>query len=463
MVDDDGVQHGQLRRAREARRLTQAEVVEGLGELAWCRDAIRLGVAPDMVSKWERGEKRPSRRYRELLCLLYGASPAELGLSAAPTNPASVVVDGRNGTLVTDVPWAEVLLALGEPGYLLHKPLIEQWENDLMQRREWLKSMGLAAIASALPVTPPVTRVARFNAQPRADATTLAGLAALTATYQRLYHDAAPQLLMTPIKAHLQTVDGLLSGGVGSNARRVLLANLSQVAQLAGRLSFFDLQDPLTARGYFMTAYDSAVSAGDASLAAGALGHLVFVPAAANQWSAATDHLERARAHAVAGAPSIISSWLAAVSSEIHANAGDDRSARIAIDDAKRALESSSPTVVPEWFDYYDATRLHGFEGYALLRGGHTATAVQHLEEALTRLESSATKQRTVFLTDLAAANVLQGDIDRACDLAAQAAIELRARRYATCVSRLRDFRSSVHPYRTSRAVRELDRAMVEL
>jgi hypothetical protein len=33
-----------------------------------------------MVSKWERGEKRPSRFYRQLLCLLYSTTEEQLGL-----------------------------------------------------------------------------------------------------------------------------------------------------------------------------------------------------------------------------------------------------------------------------------------------------------------------------------------------------------------------------------------------
>ncbi len=37
----------------------------------------------DMVAKWERGEKRPSPRYRELLCLLFGVDAQTLGFGGA--------------------------------------------------------------------------------------------------------------------------------------------------------------------------------------------------------------------------------------------------------------------------------------------------------------------------------------------------------------------------------------------
>jgi hypothetical protein len=41
---------------------------------------VRVGVDGQMVSKWERGEKRPSRFYRQLLCLLYSTTEEQLGL-----------------------------------------------------------------------------------------------------------------------------------------------------------------------------------------------------------------------------------------------------------------------------------------------------------------------------------------------------------------------------------------------
>lgn len=453
-------QNGQLRRARKARRLTQVQVAESLAELAWCRDRKYVAVNGDMYAKWERGEKS-TRVYNELLCLFFDATPAELGL--APP-------DAGNGSLVptaakpSDVPWAAVLLALGPPGRLLHAYLIEEWENDLLKRRELLKSMGLAAVASTLAAVPsPVARAARLRGDLRADPETLRGLGELAASYQLLYHYTAPQVLMTPIKAHLQSVTELLRRGCPARERRLLLANQSQVALLAGRLAFFDLSDPLAARGYLTMAYDSAVAAEDAPLVAAALGHLGFVPAASGQWSAATDHLDRAFAHAERGAPPILRSWLAAAASEVRSNAGDHRGALVAIDDAKRLEQATSSAPPPAWFDFYDGSRLQGFEGYALLHGGAVSAAARNLQEALTGLASTAVKQRTVFMTDLATANVQQGEVDEACHLAIRAATDVRAGQYATCVARLREFRSSLRPYETSRAVRELDHAMVDL
>src|SRR6266550_9272491 len=69
-----------LRAQRARLGLTQQEVAEALAVLAWEHDHEQLGVDADMVSKWERGAKRPRRLYRRLLCTLYGSTEEDLGL-----------------------------------------------------------------------------------------------------------------------------------------------------------------------------------------------------------------------------------------------------------------------------------------------------------------------------------------------------------------------------------------------
>jgi tetratricopeptide (TPR) repeat protein len=69
-----------LREYRLARALTLEEVAELLAQLARQEYGIGVGVNAGMVGKWERGEKRPSKLYRILLCRLYNATQEDLGL-----------------------------------------------------------------------------------------------------------------------------------------------------------------------------------------------------------------------------------------------------------------------------------------------------------------------------------------------------------------------------------------------
>src|SRR6476620_4577654 len=97
-------------------------------------------------------------------------------------------------TPVSDIPWADVLVALGGDGQLLHHQLNQMWENDLVRRRELLKSIGLASAVSALDsLTGPSPRLMSVRAEPRPDPDTLDGLTSLSARYQKQSHCTAPR------------------------------------------------------------------------------------------------------------------------------------------------------------------------------------------------------------------------------------------------------------------------------
>ncbi len=70
-----------IRYLRERRGWTQLEVARHLDRLAWTQSGRHVGVNADMVAKWERGVKAPSRRYQALLDCLFDddrGSPTEV-------------------------------------------------------------------------------------------------------------------------------------------------------------------------------------------------------------------------------------------------------------------------------------------------------------------------------------------------------------------------------------------------
>jgi transcriptional regulator with XRE-family HTH domain len=89
----------QLRERRLRYGLTQQEVADEVTRLAWERDRRVVGVDAESVSRWERGERRPRKYYRQLLCLLFGTTEPELGFrrplpleerpGAAPREPVA--------------------------------------------------------------------------------------------------------------------------------------------------------------------------------------------------------------------------------------------------------------------------------------------------------------------------------------------------------------------------------------
>jgi transcriptional regulator with XRE-family HTH domain len=454
-----------LRQARLDRGWTQEEAAEQLARLAWLRFRERVGVNADMIAKWERGEKSPSPRYRELLCLLYGATPECLGIagilkgkgspSQGTVSPVTErgLVDALGGA-------AAILDQLGSAGGILQPRMFDAWKDDLIHRRVVLKLMGIMPAVTALPSVAESARRSR-SGKPTPD--NVSDLEQLADRYQALYHSTAPAALMTPVMAHLSTLGDLLRQGPAPAERRRLLVNRARVGTLAGRLSFFDLQDPMAARAYYSLALEAAREAGDHWQAVAALGHVAFIPAAEHGFTAALDYLHGAGTHLRSQPCGPIASWLAAVESEMHTNAGNPTAALHALDRARDAL--AAPGLVPQlaWFDYYDATRLAGFAGYATLRAGRYDDARTELSTALDTLARSAVKQRAVFLADLATVELHDGNLDHACTIAANAADQLHQAGYATGTGRLREFRVALDPWKTTILVRTLDEQLAVL
>ncbi|MEU0559400.1 helix-turn-helix transcriptional regulator [Dactylosporangium sp. NPDC006015] len=78
-----------LRLLREQHGLTQQEFVDKLAALAWTDLKERVGIDRQMVSKWERDVKAPDRRYRRLICTLYGVTEQHLAMSNTAKPPAA--------------------------------------------------------------------------------------------------------------------------------------------------------------------------------------------------------------------------------------------------------------------------------------------------------------------------------------------------------------------------------------
>ena len=453
MSGDEG--NSRLRELREARGWTQQELAEQLARLAWLEYGERMGVNADMVSKWERGHGRPGPRYRKLYCLLFDVSLGDLGLGL--TDKRSATASTVDASLLGSLGGAASLLdQLGPAGAILQPKMFDAWKDELMQRRALLKLMSLTP-AATLAAEGGRSRSGKPTPEVVRDLDHLAG------RYQQLYHSTAPAALITPVVAHLDTVAELLRDNPTPALRRRLLVNRARVATLAGRLAFFDLEEPLTARGYYNLSLEAAREAGDHLQSAAALGHVAFIPAAEHSFTAALDYLRGAAHHVTKQPHGPVASWLAAVESEMHTNAGSTTAALAAVDRAHEAYARPGLTADLPWFDYYDETRLAGFEGYATLRGGKLDASREALTGALRTLPRDAVKQRAVFLVDLATVELHGGDLDEACRLAGRAADQLHQAGYATGADRLREFRSAVDRWKTSPAVRMLDEQLAVL
>src|SRR5262252_6718269 len=70
----------QLRLQRRLHGWSQEDVAAGLHRLAASMGEPELGVDATMVSRWERGTRKPRPRYVRLLCHLFELPPEHLGV-----------------------------------------------------------------------------------------------------------------------------------------------------------------------------------------------------------------------------------------------------------------------------------------------------------------------------------------------------------------------------------------------
>ncbi len=399
--------HLQAQRARLG--LTQAEVAESLAALAWQHDRQRLGVDATMVSKWERGLKRPHKLYRQLLCEMYGTTEDRLGLRPQQASD----------------------------------PLDDAYGADVNRRRflQGAAAVGLAAVTPA----PSLDRLVRALDKPLVDPAAVAAYASIAAGQHEMYWMSPARPLYESTVSHLRLGLDLLRNTSGRD-RQELAAGVAHSALLSGRLAFFDLAERPVAQRCLDVARDLVTESEDADLAAAVYGHMAFLPGFAGDRAGASDALAPAYRFGRRSGPRL-RSWLHSVDAELAARTGDTKRAMAQTEQAGEALTSSGSD--PAWLDFYDPAAFASFAGYVQLLAGDTRTAGATLEKALAELPISGTKQRSMVLLDLATARAAT-DPDQAVELTSRAVQILQTVWYPTAQDRFPALRKSLRdsPYR---------------
>jgi transcriptional regulator with XRE-family HTH domain len=462
MADHDTHGGSRLRAHRVGRVMTQHDVAQRLERLAWLLHHRRVGVNPDMVSKWERGVKQPSSLYLKLLCTIFEATPADLGFDDQ-VRALHLVGDGTVRIGEHAPPLLEVLDERQAPVELLRAKIISLWRKELLSRRDLLKAMGIAPATVGLNgLGAPISYIADVEPPRFRDAETVTQLSELAAHLERAYHTADPQSLLMPVQALVETAEHYIDVAASHGARQELLRIVARGELLLGRISHFDLHHSLEARAHLGLAREAAEEASDPLLESAALGHMAFIPAEKHHFGAAVSYIEGARARLRRHDAPPIRSWLTAIDAELNTNAGQIAAALSSLEEARATLSSPRPEPVAEWFDFFDDRRLDGFEGFTLRRAGDAGAARVRLERAASPASGIGPKQRAVATIDLAVARVEDGDVDAGCRFATGAVSALQRTRYATAVDRLSEFQVAL-PDANHPAARLLMEAMAEL
>ncbi|MFD6353220.1 XRE family transcriptional regulator [Nocardia tengchongensis] len=285
---------------------------------------------------------------------------------------------------------------------------------------------------------------------------------AITVSYRHLYWSIPATRLHRSVADHAQLGIELLAQ-VPDSTKTTVARAVSESSLLAGRVEFFDLQQPELSQPSFVVALQAAHAADDALLGSAVLAHMAFAPAFsgdASRAEEAREHMRAARAFARRGnASSEMVAWLDAVEAEVETRFGDTRRALKLIQHAEESYREydAEANPSPAWMDWFSPTRLAGFKGNTLLVAGRGREARETLEQVLEELPEDAVKQRAVYLADLAAAALLEHDPEKACTFLEDALDHLGRTWYATAMDRIKAVRQSLRQWDSLPAVRALD------
>ena len=397
--------------------LTQEAVAEELARLAWVHYGIHVGVNADMVGKWERGEKRPSKLYRRLLCLLYQATEEELGLR----------VNRRD--------------------FLRHSALTGA---ALLAFSDWLSRAGATEASD---------RLAWMLEQPsRVELATVSDMEAITAAHRRSYRQLSVHALLPQTESQFQAVTELLQRQQPLKLRQRLIATAGETAMLAGTLRFMDLYDFELGRSHLELAMAAAQEAEARELGAFVLGCMGFHARYSGNRKEAVGLIEQARDAAARVASPLTQGWLAAVASEVHAVAGDAKASLGALEQAGHALGRADEDDEASWIGVgtFNHAKLEAYHGVCYLQLGRPGDAVPALTRALDTLDPALKKHRCTALADLATGLIQLREVEEGCERASQSLTLAVQLRHAVSIDRIRKLERQLPPSRRIPAVRRL-------
>jgi transcriptional regulator with XRE-family HTH domain len=424
-----------LRLQRRLRGWSLDDVAAGLHRIAAAGDEAELGVDAAMVSRWERGARKPRPRYVRLLCLLFGQPADQLGLVEEVESVRLAVAGGR-----TDENRGRGL--------------------DDVERREFIRKLATGIGAAVLPPAyeplgrEPWESLASVLKNPSGmDAPAVERLAARTAGLYQLEERLPARRLNDAVLRHLTLLTHILDFAPRSPLRASLVSLAGETACLAGWLSF-DVQDHAAARSLYRVAMDAALETDDGALAACVLGYRSYMADGAGE---AGDLLVEAQRRLTGAGHQVTRSWLAGREAEERAALGDAGGAMRALERADAAFARARPDGERPWAIFFDQSRLRSLAVASYVGLGQVRAAEAEAASLLASLPAGDLKKRTVILADVAAAHAEHGDPEEACRLGAEALATGLRTESTFGLRRVNDLRGRLERWRELPAVRGFD------
>ncbi|WP_107482478.1 helix-turn-helix domain-containing protein [Streptomyces scabiei] len=323
---------------------------------------------------------------------------------------------------------------------------------DPVQRRQFLA--GALATAATPALQHPSPRLPDWGAE-QADVLRVA-----TSAYRRMDATVPARQLSDTVQGHMRLVRMVAAQAPDQGSRARLAAVGSEVASLAGWLSW-DMADAGSARTWYGAAIKAARRSGDRLLIAYQQGSLAQFEVEAGNVAQGLSLIRGARRQLGSERPAIAAAWLSALEAVAHATVGDERAADralIASTNEVEQMQISSEEAPPwPWVFAFDQRKVAAARVTCGARLARPRWVLTSLDDATAALTSNHEKQRALLGLDVASGHMTSGHLDTAFALATHALDTGLRLRSGRVVERARAFRRSYSSATPPTIVRDFD------
>lgn len=246
----------------------------------------------------------------------------------------------------------------------------------------------------------------------------------------------------------------MLRGTYGETTGRRLFAAAADLTRLAGWTSY-DIAAHGLAQRYFVQALRLAQAAGDRAYGSYVLVTMSRQAVYLGHGREAVQLTRVAQQGVGTAAPPLVQALLHSAEARGHGVLGDTRACAAALARAERALESARPgDDVPHWARSFDEAQLADEFGHCHLDLRQYRSAAQHAERSLRLRAPAFARSRLFSRVVLASSRLALGELDQACALGAEAALQASEMRSVRASEYVREFERHLEPYRDAAPVR---------
>jgi tetratricopeptide (TPR) repeat protein/transcriptional regulator with XRE-family HTH domain len=374
---------------------------------------LEIGTSKGVVSRWETGERTPSRYYQEQLCKLFGRSAQELGFLDASPDESSSVLSLQEGLPVPTSSASQARMTT-----------IPERKGDALgfSRRQVLQGM-LDAACTTLVLAPyamlNADAIDRLTAvvtrQMNIDDDLLDDLHTVTRHHWKLSTNLSVEVLSS-ITGHFQTVIHLLKRSHPTSVAQRLSSLASEAAQIIGKV-LFDVHEYELAWSYYAFALQAAQSAQNRLLYAAGLGRMSLLAIRNDQPQEALSLLEYGQTLPLQNHR--MRAWHRVIEAEASAHLDNVDAFTRAMEEAERIARESS-LEEDLYATGFNLSRLAGYKGSCYLRLNQAEAALNALQQADALRTPFYIRRKAVILAHMGTAYAKMGEVKEAYDCACQ-------------------------------------------